>query len=110
MKKETAFIVVAKGSFTFASLGEYLNSFYRTDGAEIHFMFGTVPKDGFFIPHGLITKIKNEFTDWKERFEFFSREGRGKIREHSIPENKKSVKEKKAKADLAEIVKNKKGT
>jgi hypothetical protein len=54
MKREIKYRVVAKGSsFTISSLGDFLNTFYRTDGEETHFLIGNVPKDGFFIPHGI---------------------------------------------------------
>ncbi len=110
MSKEIRFIVVPKGSFTIASLGEFLNTFYQTDGAECHFVSGTVPKDGFFVPHGVITKIKSQYPDWKARFELFSQKGENEIRKYSIPSRKKTAVEKKAVTDLAEIVarKNKK--
>ncbi|NTW27658.1 MAG: hypothetical protein HGA36_05000 [Candidatus Moranbacteria bacterium] len=77
--KETKFIIVPKGSFMYSALGEFLNTFYRTDGEEIHFKFGTVPKDGFYIPHAIITKIKNGNPEWKKQFEFYSKEGGGEI-------------------------------
>ena len=108
MEKETKFIVVPKGSFTYESLGEFLNTFYRTDGEEIHFRFGTVPKDGFYIPHEIITKIKSTQPEWNKATEFYSQEGGGKIRVYSIPARKKTVKEKKAIVDLKEIVGRKK--
>ena len=111
MEKETKFIVVPKGSsFTITSLGEYLNAFYATDGAEVHFMSGGVPMDGFYIPHEVKTKIKNQFEDdWQERFGFYSQKGNGPIRIDTIPDRKKTDKEvnaakkKKAIADLKKM-------
>ena len=108
MKKETKFIVVPKGSFTYSSLGEFLNTFYRTDGEEIHFMLGAVPKDGFYIQHGVITKIMSTQPEWSRAIEFYSQEGGGKIRKYSIPAKNKSAKEKQAMKDLQTIIKRKK--
>jgi len=106
--RESRFIIVAKGSFSFSSLGEFLNTFYRTDGAEIHFLFGEVPRDGFYINHGIITRIKTLFPDYKERFEFFSQEGGGKIRKYAIPKRKKTAKEKMAAEALRKAIEKKK--
>lgn len=101
--KESKFMVVSKGDFTPARLGEFLNTFYRTDGEEAHFLVGNVPYDGFFIPHGVITKIKKTFPEWKKSFEFFSCEGGGEVRPYSIPEHKKSAEEKRVTTKLKEI-------
>ncbi|MEI7890967.1 MAG: hypothetical protein WCI36_03270 [bacterium] len=103
MKKETKFIVVAKGSFINSSFGEFLNTFYRTQGEEAHFMFGSVPKDGFYVSHGTITKIKSTFLEWKESFEFYSQEGDGQIRKYSIPSRKKTAEEKRVQLQLMEL-------
>lgn len=108
MEKSTNYIVVWKDSFSYSQLGDFLNTFSRTDGEEAHFNDGTVPKDGFYIQHGTITKIKQTFTDWKERYEFFSQENGGKIRKYSIPSRKKSVKEKEAEKRLKAILDSKK--
>ncbi|HBP01021.1 MAG: hypothetical protein UY41_C0022G0008 [Candidatus Moranbacteria bacterium GW2011_GWE1_49_15] len=105
--KDTKYIVIPKGSFTYQSLGEFLNTFYGTDGQEAGFKWGNVQKNGFFIPHAVITKIKKMFPDWKERFEFYSQEGDGKIRKYSIPTKKKSAKAKQAVQDLKRITKSK---
>jgi len=107
-QRETKFIVVARGSFSYSSLGDFLNTFYRTDGEEIHFSFGEVPRDGFYITHGIITRIRTLFPDFKERFEFFSQEGGGKIRKYAIPKRKPTAKEKKAVDALRKIVEKKK--
>lgn len=104
MKKETKYIVVTKNSFINSSFGEFLNTFYRTQGEEAHFMFGSVPKDGFYVLHGTITKIKSTFKCWKESFEFYSQEGDGKIRKYSIPGRKKTAEEKRVKLKLTELV------
>ncbi len=104
MKYESKFIVVMKNSFSFSSLGDFLNTFYRTDGEEIHFLFGTVPKDGFFVPHGVITKIKQMIPDWKERYEFYSQKGDNRIQKYSIPERKKSCEEKRVNVELQKII------
>jgi hypothetical protein len=106
--REAKFIVVAKGSFSYSSLGEFLNTFYRTDGEEIHFLFGEVPREGFYVTHGIITRIKTLFPDFKERFEFFSQEGGGKIRKYAIPKRKKTAKEKMAAESLRKLIEKKK--
>lgn len=106
--KDTKFMVVPKGSFSYQRLGEFLNTFYATDDQECSFRFRGIQKNGFFIPHEVITKIKGMFQDWNERFEFFSQEGGGEIREYAIPVRKKSAKEKQALKDLEGITGKKK--
>lgn len=97
------FIVIAKGEFTPARFGEFLNTFYSTEGEEAHFKIGNVPKDGFYVPHGVITRIKKEFPDWKIRFEFFIESPTRKVHSYSIPEKNKNIKIKEVKKCLAEI-------
>lgn len=104
MSTETKYIVVTKGSsFSRSSLGEFLNTFYRTDGEEAHFKLGTVPKDGFYVPHEIITRIKNDNPQWNNNFEFYSQEGGGKIRKYSIPSRNKSAEEKRVIEQLKKI-------
>lgn len=44
------------------------------------------------------------FSDWKERFDFFSQEGEGEFRKYCIPNRKKSTKEKEVVKKLPEII------
>lgn len=102
--RETKYVIVPRDSFTYHALGEFLNTFYGTEGQDASFKWGNIEKNGFFIPHAVITKIKGMFSDWEKRFELYSQEGEGEIRKYSIPARKKSAKEKQAIDDLKKIV------
>lgn len=102
-ERDYKFIVVVKGDFIPGAFGEWLNTFGWTDCVEVHFKIGTAHKDGFYVPHAVITRVKNQFSAWKNNFEFYQQEGQGEIRPYTVPGEKDSAAMKKAKADLAKL-------
>jgi hypothetical protein len=106
-EKDTKFIITWKDSFSYNRLGEYLNTFSDTDTNETSFLIGTVRVNGFYIEHQTITKIKKQFPDWEERFEFYSKKGDGKERLYCIPTRKKCADEKINLSQLAVILRRK---
>jgi hypothetical protein len=102
--RETKYIVIPKGTFTISSLGEFLNTFYSTDGQETFVKNGTVIKNGFYIPHAVITTATAMFPDdLSQRMEFYSQEGEGKVRPYCIPSRKKSAEEKRVDVELEKL-------
>jgi hypothetical protein len=104
---EYKFIVVPLGEFFSTEFGIWLNTFYRTNGAEAHFKKGNVPKNGFYVPHAILTSIKRRIPEWKEHFEFYEERGNRRVRKYSIPDKKADAKKKQAK-EFAKKAKEKK--
>ena len=106
-KVEYKYIVVPFGEFVPAEFGIWLNTFFQTDNNEAYFKLGNIPKNGFYVPHSVLTAIKKSFPDWNKHFELYAERGDRKVRKYSIPDKKDSAKKKKAKTDLKEILRKK---
>ena len=100
-KRDYQYIVVTKGEFIPGEFGIWLNQFGWCQ--EVHFESRGIPKDGFYIRHNVITVIKTRFSEWKNNFEFYVREGQGDVRPYGIPKKKDDAHMKKAKAKLKEL-------
>ena len=102
-ERDFKFIIVTKGEFFPTTFGEWLNTFGWTDCTEVHFKILNIPKDGFYVPHNVITMVKQRFREWQKNFEFYVQGGQGVIRAYCIPDKKNSAAMQKAKSALKKI-------
>lgn len=82
------------------TFGEWLNTFGWTDCVEVHFKIRGIPKDGFYVPHNVITTVKQRFREWERNFEFYVQEEQGVIRKYGVPDKKDDAHMRKTKAEI----------
>jgi hypothetical protein len=91
------FIVTPIGhSFITFEFRLFLTTFHNTY-SEACFKVRTITKNGYYVPHEVLTRIKQERPDWAKFFELYIERGVRRFRTYSIPDKKDKVEMKKAK-------------